>query len=69
MSEAATAVARRAFEVLALHRVESSCFPRNIASARVMAKAGLTYEGTLKEYVRKGEVFEDLAMYARVAPG
>jgi RimJ/RimL family protein N-acetyltransferase len=68
MSEAALAVTRHALESLSLHRVESSCFPRNSPSAKVMTNAGLTYEGTLKGYVRKGEVFEDLAMYALVAP-
>lgn len=69
MSEAAVAVTRHGFEALSLHRVEALCLPRNVASARVMEHAGLVYEGTLKGYVRKGEVFEDLAMYARVRPG
>lgn len=67
MSEAAMAVTRHGFEELSLHRLEALCLPRNIASARVMELAGLVYEGTLKGYVRKGDVFEDLAMYARVA--
>ena len=30
---------------------------------RVLEKAGLRYEGLLRGYVRKGETFEDIAMY------
>jgi len=32
----------------------------------VMEKAGMQYEGVLRGYVRKGEIFEDVAMYAVV---
>ncbi len=67
MSEAALAVTMQALDILSLHRVEAMCFPRNVASSRVMEKAGLELEGVLRGYFRKGEVFEDVAMYARVA--
>jgi RimJ/RimL family protein N-acetyltransferase len=67
MSEAATAVTEWAFEALHLNRVEAMCLPRNPASARVMEKAGLKYEGILRGYIRKDEHFEDLAIYARLA--
>lgn len=58
---------------LGLHRIEALCFPRNRASARVMEKAGLHYEGLLRGYVRKGATFEDVLVYAvleeDMAPG
>jgi RimJ/RimL family protein N-acetyltransferase len=64
MTEAARRVVAFGFADLGLNRIQALCFPRNVASARVMQKAGLRYEGTLREYVRKGDAFEDLAMYA-----
>jgi RimJ/RimL family protein N-acetyltransferase len=67
MSEAATAVTEWAFHSLHLNRVEALCLPRNPASARVMEKAGMIYEGILRGYIRKGDHFEDLAIYARLA--
>lgn len=66
MSEAAQRVAAYGFDTLGLHRLQAGCFPRNRASARVMEKAGLVYEGLLRGYVRKGDYFEDVAMYARL---
>jgi RimJ/RimL family protein N-acetyltransferase len=68
MSEAARRVVEFGFQELGLHRVQATCLPRNVASARVMEKAGLTFEGLLRGYVRKGEQFEDIAMYARLRP-
>lgn len=64
MTEAARSVVLFGLESLGLHRVGAGCFPRNRASSRVMEKAGMTYEGTLRGYVRKGEAFEAVAMYA-----
>lgn len=66
MTEAAVAVTKHGFEALNLHRVEAMVLPRNGASIRVVEKAGLAYEGTLRGYVRKGTVFEDVAIYGQV---
>ncbi|WP_441246736.1 GNAT family N-acetyltransferase [Kitasatospora sp. McL0602] len=33
------------FEQAGLHRIYATCDPRNLASARVLAKLGMTYEG------------------------
>ena len=63
-TEAARRVVAYGFAGLGLYRVQATCLPRNTASARVMVKAGLCYEGLLRGYVRKGEIFEDIAMYA-----
>ena len=68
MTEAARRVVAFGFDDLGLYRIQATCLPRNIASSRVMEKAGLTYEGLLRGYVRKGEQFEDIAMYARLRP-
>ncbi len=66
MTEAVRRVIAFALAECAVHRVQAGCFPRNRASARVMEKAGLLYEGVLRGYLRKGEIFEDVAMYAVV---
>lgn len=39
------------FETLALHRVYGKCDDMNHASAHVMEKCGLRYEGTIREHV------------------
>ena len=66
MTEAARCVLNFGFAQLGLHRVESSCFPRNHASARVMEKVGLRHEGLLRGYIRKDKSFEDVLIYARL---
>lgn len=63
-SEAAQRVVRFGFETLNLHRIEAMCLPRNIASSRVMEKAGMEFEGILRGYFCKDGVFEDVAMHA-----
>lgn len=63
MSEAAQRVIAYAFEDLELNRVYASHFPRNPASGRVMQKAGMTYEGTLREHFVRWTAPEDLAYY------
>ncbi len=65
-SEAAIRVVEHAFSMLDLQRVEATCLPRNRGSARVMEKAGLSYEGTLKGYVQKRGEPEDRAIYGIV---
>lgn len=62
-SEAAQRVIAYAFEDLGLDRVYASHFSRNPASGRVMQKAGMTYEGTLREHFVRWTSPEDLAYY------
>ncbi|MGB8648788.1 MAG: GNAT family N-acetyltransferase [Anaerolineae bacterium] len=62
-TEAARALVRYGFEKLALHRIYAQHFARNPASGRVMEKAGMKYEGCLREHVKKGERYEDLVTY------
>jgi [ribosomal protein S5]-alanine N-acetyltransferase len=62
-TEAAIAVLAFGFDVLALHRIHASHLTRNPASGRVMQKAGLSFEGILRQHVLKDGHFEDLAKY------
>ena len=67
-SEASRALLDFGFSQLALHRIQARHFLRNPASGRVMQKIGMTYEGTLRGAARKWDRFEDLALYAVLAP-
>ena len=64
MSEAARAVIEYGFEQLHLNRIYSSYFPRNPASGRVMQKAGMKYEGALREHFVRWTKPEDLVYYS-----
>lgn len=68
-TEAARLVISYGFDRLHLHRIQARCFPRNGASARVLQKAGMRYEGTLRGYLRKGDAFEDALLFAIVTGG
>lgn len=63
MTEAARAILQFAFENLKLNRVYASHFARNPASGRVMQKAGMHYEGTLREHFVRWQKPEDLVYY------
>jgi ribosomal-protein-alanine N-acetyltransferase len=59
-TEAAVRIVQWGFEELELNRIYARHLVRNPASARVMQKAGLKYEGTFPQDVLKGESYEDL---------
>lgn len=61
--EAARRVLALAFDTLLLNRVYARCFAVNIASERVMQKAGMHYEGTLRQHIRKWGDYHDLKIY------
>jgi [ribosomal protein S5]-alanine N-acetyltransferase len=63
-TEAARRVVRFGFEDLHLNRIMASCFRGNFASARVMQKAGMTYEGTLQQHFLRFGQFHDAEYYA-----
>jgi RimJ/RimL family protein N-acetyltransferase len=63
-TEAARAVVTFGFETLELNRIHASHLTRNPASGRVMAKAGLRFEGTFREHVVRWGRAEDLSEYA-----
>jgi ribosomal-protein-alanine N-acetyltransferase len=64
MPEAVRAVIRFGFGRMELNRIEARCIAENTASARVMEKAGMTYEGTLRqrEYIKGA--YRDMKHYA-----
>lgn len=62
--EAAKALIDFSFSHFAINRLQCSCKVENTASARVMEKLGMKYEGILRSYLYlKGE-FWDLKMYS-----
>jgi ribosomal-protein-alanine N-acetyltransferase len=47
-----------------LNRVEARCIAENVASARVMEKAGMAYEGTLRQRECIKGAYRDINVYA-----
>jgi RimJ/RimL family protein N-acetyltransferase len=63
-TEAACRVIQFGFETVGLNRIYAAHFAPNVASGRVMQKAGMTYEGTLRQnYLRFGTYYDGV-MYA-----
>ncbi|CAN5776263.1 GNAT family N-acetyltransferase [soil metagenome] len=64
MPEAVRRVIRFCFERMDLNRVEARCIAENTASARVMEKAGMSCEGTLRrrEYIKGA--YRNMKMYS-----
>lgn len=67
-TEAAAVLCDFAFATLGVHRIQARHFVRNPASGRVMQKLGMRYEGVLRDAVRRWGRFEDVAVYAVLAP-
>jgi RimJ/RimL family protein N-acetyltransferase len=69
MTEAARAVTGWLLEQPDIHRVSAMCDVENPASARVMEKAGMRFEGTLRKYAihpSLGDEPRDCLLYAVV---
>ena len=64
MTEALRAVLDLAFETLKLHRVEAQHETDNPASGRVMVKAGMRHEGTMRGRLFNKGRFVDVDIYA-----
>jgi len=62
-TESAREMLRYGFEVLKLHRIFASYFKGNEASARILKKLGMNYEGCQREHVCKWDQFIDLELY------
>jgi len=63
-TEALRAVIQFGFEKMELARIEAVVLPENIASARVLEKAGMQFEGLLRKYQVWKDQPSDLKMYA-----
>jgi len=66
MTEAVTAVTDFCFDNFPLRRISAEVFSNNPASARVLEKAGFTFEGRLKNHVLKDGKLLDSLLYARI---
>jgi [ribosomal protein S5]-alanine N-acetyltransferase len=62
-TEAVGAIIPYGFRTFRLNRIRGSHFTRNPASGRVMQKAGMLYEGRLRQHVKKWGRYEDLMVY------
>ena len=67
MTEALRAVVACGHQVFRLNRIEAWTLPGNIASDRVLEKAGFTYEGTLRQRSWFKGAFHDFRMFGRLA--
>jgi ribosomal-protein-alanine N-acetyltransferase len=65
MTEAVTAVTDFCFKNFPVRRISAEVFANNPASARVLEKAGFTFEGRLKNNVIKDGELLDSLLYAR----
>jgi [ribosomal protein S5]-alanine N-acetyltransferase len=63
-TEASQEMIRYAFKVLDLNRVQARHLTKNPASGRVMHKAGMKFEGILRQSVFRWGKYEDTAIYS-----
>jgi [ribosomal protein S5]-alanine N-acetyltransferase len=52
------------FDSLHLHRIAGTCDPRNAASARVLEKIGIRYEGCMRETLLIRDGWRDSSLYS-----
>jgi [ribosomal protein S5]-alanine N-acetyltransferase len=64
MTDAVRAGTHFAFASLRLNRLEAACLPSNVASARVLAKAGFKLEGRARQYLKIDGRWQDHDLYA-----
>ena len=64
MTEAAIEIIRFGFERMELDRIEAICELANVTSARVMEKAGMQFEGVLRNYIQHDGKPLDMKMYS-----
>jgi RimJ/RimL family protein N-acetyltransferase len=67
----ATEVARRliafGFNDLGLDQITATCHPENLASARVLEKVGMRFEGTLRDHLQGQGAWRDSQLYILAA--
>jgi RimJ/RimL family protein N-acetyltransferase len=64
MTEAVRRVIKFGFDVMNLQRIHAWYFTHNPASARVMQKAGMTFEGVMRQHYVKWGAFVDAGCYS-----
>jgi ribosomal-protein-alanine N-acetyltransferase len=63
-TEVARLLLHLGFEHLHLHRISATCDPRNAASARVLQKVGMAYEGRMRGTLLIRDGWRDSELYA-----
>ncbi|MDI1328380.1 MAG: GNAT family protein [Brevundimonas sp.] len=66
---AVRAMVAYAFDDLNLHRVEAACVPGNLASRRVLEKAGFELEGQARAYLKINGAWADHLLFGVVNDG
>ncbi|MEV4760376.1 GNAT family N-acetyltransferase [Micromonospora sp. NPDC049559] len=66
-TEAAAALLRYGFDGLGLHKINATCDPDNLGSARVLAKIGMRPEGHLRDQVRTRDGWRDRLLFAALS--
>lgn len=64
MPEAVRSVIAFGFRMMKLNRIEGRCIIPNTASARVMEKVGMKFEGVLRQQLFSKGSFHDVKMYS-----
>ncbi|CAN5582178.1 N/A [soil metagenome] len=67
-TEAVKALIPYLFETLEPVRIQAHCMAPNVASARVLEKAGMTFEGLLRQAFCRRGVHWDIKMYSVLKP-
>ncbi|MBC8180786.1 GNAT family N-acetyltransferase [candidate division KSB1 bacterium] len=62
-TEAARVVLKYGFEELGLNRIHANHFGSNPVSGKIMQKIGMTYEGCMRQHIKKWDKFEDAVLY------
>jgi [ribosomal protein S5]-alanine N-acetyltransferase len=65
-TEVALTLKAFAYETLGIHRLEATCHPDNIASARVLTKAGLALEGRMRDHMFVRDTWRDSLLLGAV---
>lgn len=68
-TEAAKAIVAFGFQQLKLQRIFAIHMTKNTASGRVMQKIGMTYEGVLRNHIKKNGDFVDVEVYGIKSSG
>ena len=64
MTEAVKAAIDFGFSNMPLNRIEARCDLENIASARVLEKVGMKFEGLLRQHIYSKGSYHDMKMYS-----
>lgn len=67
-TEALVAVTQAIFSEMKLHRITAFALPDNVASARLLARAGFCYEGICRDYLFLQGAWRDHAQYSLISP-